>query len=48
MDLKDKIIKVVTSDEFILLMKEKFLVKPKKRKYEGYRVEEDGLLLYKD
>ena len=47
-ELRDKILKVVASDEFALNVKIGLLVNPMARMHEGYQVEEDGLLLYKD
>ena len=47
MDLKAKILEVAANEWFILQLKEGFLLIPVKGKYEGIKVDEDGLLLYK-
>lgn len=47
-NLRAKINEATTSDEFNLQIKKELLVDPIGRKYEDYRMEEDGLLLYKD
>lgn len=45
--MRTKIIEAVASDEFFLQVKEEMLKNSIENKYEGYRVEEHDLLLYK-
>lgn len=45
--MKTKILEVTANDEFILQVREELLANPIKGKYEDYRVDQDGLLLYK-
>lgn len=43
--LKGNILEGATSDESILQVQEELLASPIKERYEGYRIDEDGMLL---